>query len=234
MTDNNHVFFEIHLKALSPISITKRNLDILSETYTFIPAWTMWNAFVKLYAIKVYNNINYKDAQGILKSIRLTNFYIAIHDKNAGDNDYKPLTEIKEEDRGKYISADLKNAINTLTNTSLEGALYEREYIYAKNFIGWVRVNNSDTELQNFFNSLKGQIFFIGADKNAGLGKVKIEEIKTDVNLSNKPQKCLLNPENSHFLLPVETKTDKFYPLILREWDEEKGSGLKITYKSTE
>ncbi len=231
MIDNKYKFFEIHLKALSPISITKRDFNIISETYTFIPAWTIWNAFVKLYAINK-DLPDYSNSQEKLKSIRLTNFYI-------GGEDGEPLTEIKEEEKRKYISSDLKNAINPLTNTSLEGALYEREYIYTKNFIGWVRINNSDIELKNFFQSLKGQIFFIGSDKNTGFGKIKIEEIreiqvKEPSSDEGEPKNYLLNPKNNNYLLPVEFDKKRFFPLTLREWEEEKGSGLKITYKNTE
>ena len=225
MSENGYKYFEIKLKALSTISITKRTFTILSETYWFIPAWTMWNAFVKLFAINK-DSPDYPYSQEKLKFIRLTNFYIA-------GEDGKPLTEIKEAEKRKYISSDLKNAINTLTNTSLEGALYEREYIYAKNFIGWVRVNNSDIELQKFFEYLKGKTFFIGADKNTGFGKVKVEEIRKiqiEEFSSNETeiQNYLLNPKNNNHLFPVEFDEKEIFPLTLREWDEEKGSGMKI------
>ncbi|SNR89583.1 hypothetical protein [Desulfurobacterium atlanticum] len=224
MTEIEYKYFEIRLKALSPISITRRTFNILSETYWFIPAWTMWNAFVKLFAL-FEGNRDYKDAKSKLKSIRLTNFYI-IENNEA-------LFSFDETNRKKYISSDLKNAINPLSNTSLEGALYEREYIHAKNFIGWVKINSSDSDLNTFFSELKGKLFFIGADKNTGFGKVKVEkisEIQVEKPSSDKtkPKNFLFKPKNNNYLLPVESDEKEFFPLTLREWDKEKGSGMKI------
>ncbi len=222
--NNEYKCFEIYLEALSPISITKRNFAILSETYTYIPSWTMWNAFVKLYALQnMQNKIDYKGAKEKLKSIRLTNFYIL--DNNG------PVLELNDEDRKNYISSDLKNATNLPTNTSLEGTLYEREYIYTKKFVGFVITGNSCNELKDFFKQLKGQVFFVGADKNTGFGKVKIDGIESCTDLEKKPQKYLNEPKNDNYLLPVEMKEDEFFPFILREWDEEEGSGMKIIKK---
>ena len=70
--------FQIKLKALSPISITKREFGILYETYLFIPAWTMQNCLVKLYAIKDknLNSKKYESAKESFKNLRLSNFYI--------------------------------------------------------------------------------------------------------------------------------------------------------------
>ncbi len=225
MSKNGYKYFEIKLKALSPISITKRTFTILSETYWFIPAWTMWNAFAKLYAIN-RNSTDYPNSRERLKFIRLTNFYVA------GENG-KALTGIEEEEKRKYISSDLKIAINPLSNTSLEGALYEREYIYAKNFIGWLKINSSNSDLNAFFSELKGKIFFIGADKNTGFGKVKVEEIgevqEEELSSAEKePKNCLLNPKNNNYLFPVESDEKEIFPFTLREWDEEKGSGMKV------
>jgi len=225
--------FEIKLKALSPISITKRTFTILSETYWFIPAWAMWNAFVKLFAL-CKGSGNYENAKSKLQSIRLTNFYIL---ENNGLENERALFSFDESNRKKYISSDLKNAINPLANTSLEGALYEREYIYAKNFIGWLKINSSDSDLNAFFSELKGKIFFIGADKNTGFGKVKVEEIrKIQVEESSSDeteiQNCLLNPKNNNHLFPVEFDEKEIFPLTLREWDEEKGSGMKVRLRS--
>ena len=222
--NNEYKCFEIYLEALSPISITKRNFAILSETYTYIPSWTMWNAFVKLYALQnIQNKIDYKGAKEKLKFIRLTNFYIL--DNNG------PILELKDEDRKNYISSDLKNAINLSTNTSLEGALYEREYIYAKKFIGWIRIESSCNILENFFKQLKEKVFFVGADKNTGFGKIKIDGIENCIDLEERPPKYLNEPKNNNYLLPVEMEENEFFPFILREWDEEEGSGMKIIKK---
>jgi len=229
MSEIGYKYFEIKLKALSPISITKRTFTILSETYWFIPAWTMWNTFVKLFAL-CKGNRNYENAKNKLQSIRLTNFYIL---ENNGLENEKTLFSFDESKHKKYISSDLKNAINPLSNTSLEGALYEREYIHAKNFIGWLKTDSSDSDLREFFFGLKGKTFFIGADKNTGFGKVKVEEIR-EIQVEEfssderEIQNCLLNPKNNNHLFPVEFDEKEIFPLTLREWNEEKGSGMKI------
>jgi len=128
--------FQIKLKALSPISITKREFGILYETYLFIPAWTMWNCLVKLYAIKD-ENLDYENAEKIFENLRLSNFYIL--------KEADILLHLSDEKKREFISSDLKNAIDTLTNTSLEGALYEREYIIPKTeFVGWVKAENRE------------------------------------------------------------------------------------------
>lgn len=119
MSESNNIF-QIKLKVLSSISLTKREFRILYETYHYIPAWTMWNSLVKLYAIKD-ENINYETAKENFKKIRLSNFYIV------ENNDI--LVDLQDEKRREYISSDLKNAIDVLTNTSLDKALYKREYI---------------------------------------------------------------------------------------------------------
>ena len=222
--------FQIELEALSPISITKREFGILYQTYDFIPAWTMWNALVKLYAIKNANDgkINYETAKDDFKKVRLTNFYIF--------EDNYPKKEIQDIERRKYISSDMKNAINPLTNTSLEGALYEREYIKAKNFVGWVKTHNQN--ICKFLKEQKNQIFFIGADKNTGLGKIKINQVKefsiqdTSNNNINDIIKQLINSDyhNEKYLIPPEiTEYSHIYPLVLRQWGE-KGSGMDLKY----
>ncbi len=240
MTDNNFVFFEIHLKALSFISITKRNYNILSETYTFIPAWTMWNTFVKLYKV-IKKTVNYEEAKRKLKNIRLTNFYLI-------DENNNPLFNIDENEKRKYISSELKTAINPLTNTYLEGSLYEREYLIAQKFIGWVRINKDDEDIQQFFMSVKNTIAFIGADKNSGFGKVKFEEVSQISFQEEKSNNfiilALTRSLTNKCRLPIEAKIDidnnsnkspfvedvYYFPLVLREWDDRynRGSGMKI------
>ncbi len=218
---------EIKLKALSPISVTKRVFGILYETYHFIPAWTIWNAFVKLYALKHAEDekINYERAKELFKSVRLTNFYI----HESGNLKIK----IQEAERRKYISSDMKNAINTLTNTSLEGALYEREYIKTKTFVGWVKTNNQD--ICNFLKGLKSQTFFIGADKNTGFGKVMVKEIIDNEDnflntaSANEIIDKIKSPVSSNYLIGAETKDEKLFPFVLREVGE-KGSGMDIKY----
>ena len=160
--------FRVKLKALSPVPITKRVFGILYETYQFIPAWTIWNTFVKLYAIEKFKNgkIDYESAKNKFKKIRLTNFYIF-----TGNG---ILRVIPEDKKKEYVFSDFKTAIDALSGSSLDKALYEREYLIAKNFIGWVKVPD---ELNDFFqNELKGKIVFIGADKNTGFGKVVVKK----------------------------------------------------------
>ncbi len=219
--------FQIKLKALSPISITKREFGILYETYHFIPAWTMWNSLVKLYAIKE-GSIDYENTKEIFKEIRLSNFYIT------EGNDI--LVDLQDEKRRKYISSDLKNAIDILTNTSLNKALYEREYIKpGKEFVGWLKTEREG--LVNFIVSkLTGKIFFVGADKNTGFGKIQFMDIKTDnisfLNGKNTKEiiESIKTPKNDYLLFPVEFEKEKLFPFVVREWDENKGSGMKITY----
>ncbi len=232
--------YEIHLKEISPISITKRVFGILYKTEIFIPSWTMWNAFVKLYALynKSSGMVEYETAKKELKKIRLTNFYI--FDKG------KIINSFKDFDERKYISSDLKVAIDPLTNTSLEGAIYEREYLIAKEFVGWVKCE--DENLKNFFSTaIKNKIIFIGADKNIGFGRVKIatviddrnDFIRIENNFVDKLENAEYASDKKTYLLPPEVKDkdkdkDKviknknYFPLVLRMWDEEKGSGMKI------
>jgi len=216
---------QIKLKALSPISITKREFGILYETYHFIPAWTMWNCLVKLYAIK-NKNLDYKGVKKCFKNLRLSNFYI-LEEENI-------LLNLPYEKRRKYIGSDLKNAIDTLTNTSLQGALYEREYIIPETeFMGWVKTE--DEEVIDFINGLKNKIFFVGADKNTGFGKIQVINIVDDSSLDKKDSddivKAIKEPKNNYFLFPVEWEENELFPFIVREWDKEKGSGMKIVYK---
>ncbi|SDN71817.1 hypothetical protein SAMN04488516_10593 [Desulfonauticus submarinus] len=225
MSEGNNIF-QIKLKALSPISITKREFGVLYETYHYIPAWTMWNSLVKLYAIKD-GSIDYENAKKIFEEIRLSNFYII------EDNDI--LVNLQDEKRREYISSDLKNAIDVLTNTSLDKALYEREYIKpGRDFVGWIKPTREN--VIKFLNELKGKIFFIGADKNTGFGKVRFMDIKTGNTsfLNGKNAKKVIDfidhPKNNYHLFPVESNRDEFFPFIVREWDGDKGNGMKITY----
>ncbi len=226
MSENNNIF-QIKLKALSPVSITKREFGILYETYHFIPAWTMWNSLVKLYAIKD-ENIDYENAKKVFEEIRLSNFYII------EDNDI--LVDLQDKKRREYISSDLKNAIDVLTNTSLDKALYEREYIKpGREFVGWLKTERE--ELVNFIVSeLKGKIFFVGADKNTGFGKVKVVDIRTDddtfLNEENAKEiiKIINKAPDSNHLFPIEWDENKLFPFVVREWDKDKGSGMKISY----
>ena len=221
--------FQITLKALSPISITKREFGILYETYHFIPAWTMWNCFVKLYAIKD-KNFDYKSTKECFKNLRLSNFYILEKRDNI-------VYELSDEKKRKFISSDLKNAIDTLTNTSLEGALYEREYIVPNTeFVGWGKTN--DESIISFINELKKNkvFFFVGADKNTGFGKICITNIETnetsflDGGNAKEIIKSIKTPKNTNYLLPVEFEEKDIFPFVVREWDNEKGSGMKIEF----
>ncbi|GAB6161036.1 hypothetical protein JCM12298_01950 [Desulfothermus naphthae] len=221
--------FQIKLKALSPISITKREFGILYETYLFIPAWTMWNCLVKLYAIKD-ENLDYENAEKIFENLRLSNFYIL--------NEADILLHLSDEKKREFISSDLKNAIDTLTNTSLEGALYEREYIIpGTEFVGWVKAENR--EVINFIeDQLKEKIFFIGADKNTGFGKVNVIEIEDNEDsflAKEKAQKIIKSikdpTKDNRCFFPVEWEKDKLFPFVVREWDRDKGSGMKIEYQ---
>ena len=220
--------FQIKLKALSPISITKREFGILYETYHFIPAWTMWNCLVKLYAIKD-KNLDYKSAKECFKNLRLSNFYIS--------EERDIVYELSDEKKRKFISSDLKNAIDTLTNTSLEGALYEREYIVPNTeFVGWGKTK--DESIISFINELKENkvFFFIGADKNTGFGKICITNIETnetsflDGGNAKEIIKSIKTPKNTNYLLPVEFEEKDIFPFVVREWDNEKGSGMKISF----
>ncbi len=217
--------FQIKLKALSPISITKREFGILYETYHFIPAWTMWNCLIKLYAIKD-ENLGYKNAEEIFKNLRLSNFYIL--------KECDILLYFSDEKKREFISSDLKNAIDTLTNTSLERALYEREYIIPETeFVGWVK--SQDEKIINFINRLESKIFFIGADKNTGFGKVQVINVGSSSFLNKKNSQNIINtikePMNDNCLFPVEWKKDKLFPFVLRKWDDTKGNGMKIEYQ---
>lgn len=212
--------FQMKLKALSPVSITKREFGILYETYHFIPAWTMWNCLVKLYTIK-NKNLDYKGAKEFFKNLRLSNFYI-LEQGNIVD-------KLSDEEKRKFISSDLKNAINTLTNTSLEGALYEREYIIPKTeFVGWGKTKDED--IINFTNELeKNKIFFfIGADKKIGFGKIYIIDIKTNENSflgGDKAKKIIAaikTPKNTNHLLPVECEEKDIFPFVVRGMIQEK------------
>jgi len=217
--------FQIKLKALSSISITKREFGILYETYHFIPAWTMWNCLVKLYAIKD-GSIDYKTAKEIFEKITLSNFYIL--------KEADILLHLSDEKKREFISSDLKNAIDTLTNTSLEGALYEREYIIPNTeFVGWVKTE--DEEIINFINGLKNIIFFVGADKNTGFGKTYITNIETneasflDSDNAKEIIKSIKTPKNTNYLLPAEFEEKDIFPFVVREWDNDKRNGMKIT-----
>ena len=226
---------EIHLKTLSPIAITKRVFGILYEAEIFIPSWTMWNAFVKLYVLEntkgdKIDYTTYTTAQNVLKNIRLTNFYM-LRDGNIID----PFGNNKIDERN-FISSDLKTAIDAKSNTSLEGALYEREYLRAKEFVGWGKFKDSK-KLKIFFNDkIKNKIIFIGADKNTGFGKVKIDKIITDENefinneKLNKIKVAGFDDKRYLHLLPPEVNEEYFFPLVLRMWDNTKGSGEKIEY----
>jgi hypothetical protein len=225
---NNDKIFRIELNALSPISVTKRVFGILYETYHFIPAWTMWNTLVKLYALENVEDekIDYETAKNELREIRLTNFYIF------DENDI--LLKIPENSRKKYIFSDFKTAIDPLSGSSLDNALYEREYIVAKKFVGWVKAPEN---LYVFFEEkLRGRIAFIGADKNTGFGKVKIENINSIINLNGLTgtmkdiAEKLNSPKNGIYLFPVENKSDDLFPVVLREWSSEKGMGSTIKY----
>ncbi len=217
--------FQIKLKALSPISITKREFGILYETYLFIPAWTMRNCLVKLYAIKD-GSIDYKTAKEIFEKITLSNFYIL--------KEADILLHLSDEKKREFISSDLKNAIDTLTNTSLEGALYEREYIIpGTEFVGWVKTE--DEEIINFINGLKNIIFFVGADKNTGFGKTYITNIETneasflDSDNAKEIIKSIKTPKNTNYLLPAEFEEKDIFPFVVRKWDNDKRNGMKIT-----
>ena len=229
---NNAKMFRIELNALSPISVTKRIFGILYETYHFIPAWTMWNTLVKLYALENVKEgkIDYEIAKNEFKKIRLTNFYI--YDENDILLKIPENKENKENRKKKYIFSDFKTAIDTLSGSSLDNALYEREYIVAKKIVGWVK---APEKLYSFFEEkLKGKIVFIGADKNTGFGKVVIEKCTSeDLNsLQGEKEKNIAkkveSPENDIYLLPVESKFDDLFSVVLREWSSKKGSGINI------
>ncbi len=90
--------------------------------------------------------------------------------------------------------------------------------------------------LKSFFTSLKGSIFFIGADKNTGFGKIKIEEVSEIFSVSgqyaNKIRDSLSRADLGNYIIPPEFtgKEELYFPLILRRWDEEKGVGMKVEY----
>ena len=98
-------------------------------------------------------------------------------------------------------------------------------------------------EITEFLENLEEKVCFIGADKNTGLGKVKIIEIqeltseseenwiwkvlnKTDAEESNQERIYLIPKE-----MRLTNKEDPFvFPLVVRWWDEEKGSGEEVKY----
>ncbi len=222
--------FRIELRALSPVSVTKRVFGILYETYHFIPAWTMWNTLVKLYALENSEGgrIDYKNAEERFKSVQLTNFYIL--------EGNKILRKSLDGKRRQYISSNLKTAIDTFSGTSLDSALYEREYLTAKKFVGWVRVM---AELVDFFeNDLKGRTAFVGADKNTGFGKIRIENIVVvNENLLSKfdgekevVKKISSLRNDREGFLPIESTPKELFPIVLRRWNNEKGSGMTVVY----
>lgn len=61
------------------------------------------------------------------------------------DNDDKNFSF----DKRGYVTSEFKTAIDPLSNTSLLGALYEREFIKKKDFVGWIKTENQ--VLKEFF-----------------------------------------------------------------------------------
>jgi len=230
--------YKIVLKALSPIAVTKRQYNILFLTECFIPGWTVWGALVKLYAIKVKDG-DYRKAQKDWQNARLTNFYVMDEDGKI----YLPKkegNEIKWDDLStnefaqKFIASEIKVSIDPLTNTSAEGMLYEREFIKPMEFVGGIKIK--DDKIEQFLKQIKGENFFIGADKNAGFGRIKIEEIEGLEDNTDWVFQTLKSAQVDKYLIPAEMEVEKestysIFPLVLRLWDEEKGSGIKIEYK---
>ena len=72
------------------------------------------------------------------------------------------------------------------------------------------------------------------AFKNTGFGKVVIEKCTSeDLNsLQGEKEKNIAkkveSPENDIYLLPVESKFDDLFSVVLREWSSKKGSGINI------
>ncbi len=237
--------FEIELKSLSPISVTKRIFGALYETFTFIPAWTIWGALAKMFALsdKNSNSINYNG----FKEVRLTNFYIY-------DKEKKDIITNTENARKKFVSSSAKTSIDVLSNTSLEHSLYEREFLFARKFIGWIKVEENG-EIYDFIkNNLKDKILFIGADKNTGFGKVRVSNVRENdkslleegkgifeaIRRSVLPGTRNEASGNSDmlYLIPPEFKKPNVksaFPLVIRRWSDSDfgyaiGNGMEIIF----
>jgi len=228
--------YKIVLKALSPIAVTKRQYNILFLTEYFIPGWTVWGALVKLYAIGVKNG-DYRKAQKDWQNVRLTNFYVMDEDGKI----YLPKKEgnkIKWSDLSanefaqKFVASEIKVSIDPLTNTSAEGMLYEREFIGPLEFIGGMKIK--DDGIERFLKEIKGKNFFIGADKNTGFGRIRMEKVEKLEDNKDWIFQTLKTVQMDKYLIPAEMEVKKvclIFPLVLRLWDEGKGSGIKIEYK---
>jgi len=102
--------------------------------------------------------------------------------------------------------------------------------------VGWGKTK--DESIISFINELKENkvFFFIGADKNTGFGKICITNIETnetsflDSDNAKEIIKSIKNPKNTRYLLPVEFEEKDIFPFVVREWDNEKGSGMKISF----
>jgi len=134
----------------------------------------------------------------------------------------------------KFIASEIKVSIDPLTNTSAEGMLYEREFIKPMEFVGGIKIK--DDKIEQFLKQIKGKNFFIGADKNTGFGRIKIEEIEGLEDNTDWVFQTLKSAQVDKYLIPAEMEVEKestysIFPLVLRLWDEEKGSGIKIEYK---
>ena len=92
--------------------------------------------------------------------------------------------------------------------------------------------------MDDFLSNLKDIIFFVGADKNTGFGKVIVKEVKENESDFFSVKSIIEKIKNSNFasdkeenfLFPPEVEKDNLFPFVLRKWDIEKGSGEKILY----
>jgi len=240
--------YKIVFEALSAIAITKKQYNILYLTEFFIPGWTVWGALVKIYALN--KKVSFRAAQDEWKNVRLTNFYIYYdkvlylpHKRNCTDNVcWGELSE--EEFVRKFITSEVKVSIDPLTNTAGPEMLYEREFIKHNpegkrniSFCGFIKAPIEDLD-----SLLRDKKLFIGADKNIGFGKVKIKEISPvdkSESLTEEEKnlyEVIKNSKSKKYLIPVEMEIentdtiDTIFPLVIRLWSEEKGSGEEIKF----